>query len=156
MDTIHFRTAAESDVETIVSLNHALFQEDAGQRDPFMNLDWSLENGHEYFESLLHSEETLCLIAEEHGRAVGYLIGYLRKPNSLRPVKLAELESMFVLAQYRNMGIGAELVSQFKQWCRSKGAERMSVTAYAANEGAIAFYQSHGFEARNVTMETEL
>ena len=150
------RQATESDVDSIVSLNHALFQEDAGQRDPHMNLDWPLEHGRDYFASLLSQEETYCLIAENPGQAVGYLIGYLRKSSSLRPIKLAELESMFVTADERSTGLGAELVSQFRAWCQAQGVERISVSAYAANKRAIAFYRRHGFEPKNVSLEVGL
>ncbi|MEM7130366.1 MAG: GNAT family N-acetyltransferase [Chloroflexota bacterium] len=150
------RIATEADIDTIVSLNHALFQEDAGQRDPTMNVDWALEHGHEYFASLLQQGETHSLIAEDDEKALGYLIGYLRDSSSLRPINQAELESMFVVAEARSSGIGAELVSQFKEWCKKQGVERISVTAFVANERATAFYQRHGFEPRNVTLETNL
>ena len=47
----------------------------------------------------------------------------------------------------------AELANQFLKWAREKGAERVSVTAYAANERAIAFYERLGFEPRNLSLE---
>ncbi|RME83448.1 MAG: GNAT family N-acetyltransferase, partial [Caldilineae bacterium] len=50
---ITIRRADEKDVPIIVELNYALFQEDAGQRDPFMNLNWPREEGHQYFSKLL-------------------------------------------------------------------------------------------------------
>ena len=155
-DKIHIRIANETDVDTIVALNHKLFQEDAGQRDPFMNLDWPMEHGHGYFSSLLQEDQTHCLLAERERHAVGYLIGYMRKSSSLRPVALAELESMFVVAEARSSGVGTGLVKCFKQWSQEQGAQRMTVTAYAANARAIAFYQRHGFEFKNVTLEAPL
>ena len=156
MDEIKIRIAQTPDVDSIVSLNHALFQEDAGQRDRTMNLNWALKSGHEYFDTLLKQENVHCLIAQDGEDAVGYLIGYLLKPNSLRSVRLAELESMFVKAEARSSGIGAEMMSRFMAWCKEKGVDRVGVTAYAANARAIAFYQRHGFEPRNLALEIDL
>ena len=42
------RQATQIDVGTIVQLSHALFQEDAGQRDQTVNLEWAIANGHDY------------------------------------------------------------------------------------------------------------
>jgi GNAT superfamily N-acetyltransferase len=45
------------------------------------------------------------------------------------------------------------LVEAFLEWVSQRGVERVSVTAYAANEGAVAFYQRLGFRPRNITLE---
>ena len=42
---VSIRRADEKDVSEIVELSYALFQEDAGQRDPWMNLNWPREEG---------------------------------------------------------------------------------------------------------------
>ncbi len=153
---VTIRRAGEADVSAIVELNYALFQEDARQRDPFMNLNWPREEGHEYFSKLLKSEKSLGLLAEADGEAIGYLIGYMRRSSSLRPVKLAELESMYVQEEYRGQGIGQQLVERFLEWVREQGGERVSVTAYAANERAIAFYRKMGFTPKSLTLELGL
>jgi ribosomal protein S18 acetylase RimI-like enzyme len=150
------RRAVEEDVSVIVEFNYALFQEDARQRDPFMNLNWPREEGHEYFSKLLKSEKSLGLLAEVDGQVVGYLIGYMMRSSTLRPVRLAELESMYVREEYRSRGIGQQLVERFLEWARGQGGERVSVTAYAANERAIAFYRKLGFAPKSLTLELGL
>src|SRR5580704_14040330 len=37
-----------------------------------------------------------------------------------------------------------------------KGAQRATVTAYAANDGARRFYARHGFAVRTVTLDLDL
>ena len=61
---IKIRSAGVKDLDTVVHFSYALFQEDAGQRDPFTNLNWPLEEGHAYFGPLLEADTHLCLIAE--------------------------------------------------------------------------------------------
>ena len=41
---VQIRKAISDDIASIVELNFALFQEDAGQRDPYMNLNWPKED----------------------------------------------------------------------------------------------------------------
>jgi GNAT superfamily N-acetyltransferase len=90
------------------------------------------------------------------GEITGYLVGYTMPVTDLRPVKIAELESMFVREDARGQGIGKRLVEAFIKWSLQEGAQRASVTAYAANGKAIAFYKRLGFEPRNVSLELGL
>ena len=128
---VSVRRAGPEDVAEIVDLSHVLFQEDAGTRDPYTNLNWPRESGSEYFSRLLQSEQTLCLLAESGGETVGYLVGYKKEKNNLRPVGSAELESMYVREGYRSLGVGEKLVDEFLRWLEPQGIERVSVTAYA-------------------------
>jgi len=52
---------------------------------------------------------------------------------------------MFVSSQWRDQGDGGRLVEDFQAWARSRGAARLQVTAYVANEGALRFYRRKGF-----------
>lgn len=150
------RRAGTDDVAEIVELSSALFREDAGRRDPSVNPGWPDEEGWEYFAGMVVGERSLCLVAGSAGETVGYLAGRIGEGTTLRPVKVAELESMYVREGYRDRGVGARLVDEFLAWAGSLGAERASVAAYAANEGAIRFYQRAGFGARSVSMEREI
>jgi GNAT superfamily N-acetyltransferase len=156
IEKLKIKIATVADAEKIVHLNHQLFQEDAGQRDPFMNLDWPLEHGRDYFTSQLAGDNCRCWLAEVEGELVGYLIGYTRPSNNLRPVRMAELESMYVIESHRSSGIGAQLVQTFISWARAKECQRMAVSAYAANKQAIAFYKRLGFHPKTLTLEAPI
>lgn len=154
---VRIRRAGPDDVESIVELNTFLFREDSGRRDPFMNQEWPTEEGLEYFAGFLARERGVCLLAESGGgEVVGYLAGYVAAGSSLRPVEVAELESMYVVEGYRSLGVGAKLVGEFLRWAGARGAERASVTAYAANEGAVRFYEGMGFRLKSLSLEMGL
>jgi ribosomal protein S18 acetylase RimI-like enzyme len=150
---IEIRRATETDVQSIVKLSYALFQEDAGQRDPFVNLEWPKEEGKEHYSSIVARYNGICLLAIVDGAIVGYLAGYTRDKSSFRLVKLAELESMFVNEDFRGQQVGTKLVRKFLEWSREKEAQRVSVSAYYANSRAIDFYQGLGFEPKSLTLE---
>lgn len=153
---VFIRRAGADDIAKVVELNACLFREDSGRRDPFMNQDWPVEEGREYFAGFLARERGVCLLAESVGEVVGYLVGHVAAGSSLRPVAVAELESMYVLEGYRSSGVGARLVEEFRRWAVTKGAERASVTAYAANERAVRFYERMGFRSKSLSLEMGL
>jgi ribosomal protein S18 acetylase RimI-like enzyme len=155
-ERVTIRRASEADLHAVVKLSCALFQEDAGQRDPSMNLDWPKEEGETYYAGLIAGHGSVCIVAELSGNVVGYLTGYVRKMTRLRPMRLAELESMFVQNEFRGRDVGRQLVNSFLDWCREKGAQRVGVSAYVANDGAVAFYIALGFEPQRLTLELGL
>jgi GNAT superfamily N-acetyltransferase len=152
-EPIRLRQAVAADVDAVVALNAALFREDSGQRDPFTDQTWPQREGRAYFADLLADPDSVCYLATCDDAPVGYLVGRLAKPSSVRPVRVAELESMYVHEPYRGAGLGAKLVERFLDWARANGATRAGVVAYAANQRAIAFYQRAGFEPRSLSLE---
>jgi GNAT superfamily N-acetyltransferase len=116
---VWIRRAGLGDVAGIAKLSSALFREDAGQRDPFTNLNWPEEEGWGYFAGLVAGDRSLCLLAEFAGETVGYLAGRVGERTTLRPVEVAELESMYVLEEYRGQAVGARLVDEFLGWAGS-------------------------------------
>ena len=54
---------------------------------------------------------------------------------------------MSVLKEYRNIGIGSELLKRTISWARRKGTlKRIELSVYSSNKNAISFYLKHGFE----------
>ncbi|MEV4146699.1 GNAT family N-acetyltransferase [Amycolatopsis sp. NPDC049691] len=144
------------DVPALVASAAALFAEDAGSRDPRMDLGWPDREGAAYYRGLVRDEKALCLLARADGAAAGHLIGRLLPIGSLCPKAVrAALESMRVAAEHRRRGVGEALVSAFVDWARDRGANELVVQAYAANDGAVAFYRAQGFRPFEVTLTRE-
>jgi GNAT superfamily N-acetyltransferase len=68
----------------------------------------------------------------------------------------AELVSMFAAQPIRGQGVGGRLVDEFIIWARERGAARLHVQAYAANEPAIRLYQRHGFTPLSTELVADL
>jgi GNAT superfamily N-acetyltransferase len=73
---------------------------------------------------------------------------------AMRPVEIAELQSMYVAEGHRSNGLGRDLVERFRAWARDLAAEQISVTAYADNERAVRFYERMGFSPKSIVLET--
>jgi ribosomal protein S18 acetylase RimI-like enzyme len=151
---IHVVTA--DDVADLVESVAGLFREDAGTHDPTMDTTWPARGGAEYYSGLIGTHDCLLTLARNGTATVGHLVGKLTPADDLRVVPFAVLESIRVDPAVRGEGVGSRLVEHFLAWARAAGAQRVSVSAYAANEGAQRFYRRHGFAPMTVTLRREL
>ena len=149
-------TARSGDIAALVRLCSALFREDAGGRNPFTDVGWPAAHGRDHFLSFVSRSDALCLLAKYGKTAVGYLAGCVRGPAEIRPVRVAEFQSMYVEAASRNRGVGTGLVDEFLSWAGDRTAERVSVTAYASNDAALRFYARRGFRPLSAALEMPL
>jgi GNAT superfamily N-acetyltransferase len=148
---ISISAAGPGDVDAVVASVAGLFQEDGGRHDAFMLVDWPEREGAAHYRGIVDDPATLLVLARDGGRVVGHLVGKLSEPSAIRTGRFAVLESMRVAPDARGRGIGTRLVAEFFAWARESGAERASVTAFAANDGAQRFYARHGFAPHAVT-----
>ncbi|MFP3991557.1 GNAT family N-acetyltransferase [Streptomyces sp. E11-3] len=150
------RRAGLADAEGFVASSSALFAEDAGTRDPTVDVGWPREYGPQRFAAGLDDPDRLLLVADRDGEVVGHLAGAVADGSAMRPVKVATLVGMYVRPAYRRDQIGGRLVDEFLRWAESVGAGLAEVTAYASNGQAIQFYERNGFGPQAVTLRTPL
>lgn len=156
MSETTIREAVPGDVPGLVECSVALFAEDGGTRDPDLNVDWPKEFAGDSMLAGLDDPARLILAAVRDGKVVGHLTAKVSEPAPIRPVRVAELMSMYVRPEARDGGVGARLVSAFKDWARTRRAERIAVTAYASNASAIRFYERAGFAPYHLKLEAGL
>jgi GNAT superfamily N-acetyltransferase len=150
---VRIRNAVHADLPAVVGFSTGLFAEDAGTRDPLTDPTWPAREGEGYFGAALATADARILIADD-GEPRGYLLGRVRRAGSTRPgVVVAELESMYVAAGHRSAGVGSNLVEAFVAWARDAGATVLTVSAYAANHRARAFYAREGFSEQSVLLQ---
>ena len=77
----------------------------------------------------------------------GYCIG------SVDSDLVGEIESIFVLPDYRGLGIGDELMRKSLQWMDKMGAGKITVNVAAGNEQAFGFYEKYGFYPRRTMLQ---
>ncbi|MFT3863087.1 MAG: GNAT family N-acetyltransferase [Solirubrobacterales bacterium] len=115
-------------------------------RDP--EAAWRLRR-EQYVGWLEAGEGQLFLVPGEGGEGAPLAYACLRVGGSPSTWDLGEavgdLESLCVSAAARGTGIGSELIAYCRERLRERGARWWTVTAIAANEGAIALYERQGF-----------
>jgi len=151
------RAARPDDLDAVVTSATGLFAEDAGTRDPLMDVSWPVREGHGYYGAAITDPDVLCLVAVSGEQVIGHLIGRLKGPNPTRPTVVgAELESVRVDPAHRGSGIGAELNDAFVEWARGRGVTEVSVHAFASNTSAIRFYEAHGYVPSSLQLSRDL
>jgi GNAT superfamily N-acetyltransferase len=156
MSTLSIRRAGLADAPIVARLNGLLFAADSARHDPQVDQGWPAREGEAYFRKLLDDGRAASWLAVDDDEPVGYAVGRLSGPSPIRPPIVADLESIFVVDARRSAGIGALLVDGFVAWARDAGASSLQVTAYAANDRALAFYERIGFTPRSVVLARPL
>jgi len=156
MQGVVVREANMADIDGIVASGAGLLAEDGGTRDRLRNPDWSAAHGAEYAAKNLANPDMFLLVAEHEGAVVGHLTGGYYPATEMWTAPRAHLISIYVMPPWRGQDIGAQFVERFKAWAKDRGAVQLRVTAYAANEGAIRFYQRHGFAPLETTLALDI
>ena len=156
MTDVEIRLATEDDAEGYLATTIALFAEDAGSRDVLRDADWPKVHGREAVAADLVHPDRVVLVAVAEGEVVAHLLGRFHTPTEMMPAASATLLSLYTRPEWRSRAVGARLVERFTDWARERGAARMQVTAYSANEGAVRFYERQGFAAFELTLAAAL
>lgn len=86
---------------------------------------------------------SLYLVAADEGRVVGWLELHRAPAERLEHVAILTLA---VAPNARRRGVGRALMRAAYAWCRRVGALKVSLNVRASNRGAVALYESEGFE----------
>lgn len=91
----------------------------------------------------LTDERNVFFLAEEEGRAVGFLRGtaFGQLKSTRKQMFLYEIE---VESKHRRLGIGSELVHRLIDYCRGRQFEEIFVFTDPSNLAAVSLYRSTG------------
>ena len=66
--------------------------------------------------------------------------------------KVAYLEGLYVLPEYRRQKIGSKLLDHFKLWAKNKGCKEMASDIEIENDISLQFHKKNGFEVVETTI----
>lgn len=87
-------------------------------------------------------ENAAHLLALDEDRVVGSIA--IRRDEHPVTHHVATLD-MLVVSSHRRRGVGSALLDEALRWARSHGVERIELSVYPSNDGAIALYRRFGF-----------
>ena len=110
----------------------------------------------EFFAFLKAHKEYDIIVAEENGIVVSamfvYLISKLPKPNGNAKF-IAYLTNVYTKKEYRNKGIGTQMMNYIKSYLIEKKCELLFAWP---SDNSIAWYQRNGFNGDNEIFECPL
>jgi ribosomal protein S18 acetylase RimI-like enzyme len=99
-----------------------------------------------------HADTHIPFVAERDDAVVGmaWLMVGARVPTAERyERRYGDVQSVFVIPELRNDGIGALLIDMLLKTADEKGLEHVTVHS---SERAVAFYRRHGFGYQDVSL----
>jgi ribosomal protein S18 acetylase RimI-like enzyme len=66
------------------------------------------------------------------------------------------VENIYIVPEYRNQGIGSELLAAAESHLADRGADVVALEALAANTDAQRFYRRQGYDSHRVELEKPL
>jgi ribosomal protein S18 acetylase RimI-like enzyme len=106
------------------------------------------------YRELLNKTRTILLLAEVAGRRVGYGLAHIHKSGDtwvadtwVTGPTIGEIESVSVLPDYRNQGIGTHLLDRLEQELADAGATDLILGTLPGNAAAIRMYERRGFQS---------
>ena len=91
---------------------------------------------------LIRGAEHLALVAEADGDVVGNVLISVDRGRATEHIGIL---SICVASDWRDVGIGSDLVAGSQQWARTKGLRKVSLGVFPDNARAIAVYEKLGF-----------
>jgi aminoglycoside 6'-N-acetyltransferase I len=136
------RSAQDSDRNALAQMR-ALLWPDAGVDEHLRELGAILRN------PMTGTLPTAILVSEdENGALIGFLeVGLRSHADGCDPARpVGFVEGWFVQEEFRNRGVGGELMRSAEDWARAQGCLEMASDALIDNEGSHRAHKALGFD----------
>jgi GNAT superfamily N-acetyltransferase len=130
--------ANAEDIPALCDLLNILFSQEAEFKPDYPAQSRGLER------IINNPEIGLIIVARQDNRVIG-MVNLLFTVSTALGERVALLEDMVVLPDFRGAGVGSKLLEQAVQSARMAGCKRITVLTDRVNESAQRFYQQHGF-----------
>ncbi|HEX6655698.1 MAG TPA: GNAT family protein [Candidatus Limnocylindria bacterium] len=96
-----------------------------------------------FIGEMIRGHDGLALVAEADGEVIGNVLVSLERNSVSSHVGTL---SIVVAADWRDVGIGSDMVRAAQDWCAANGLLKLALAVFPDNARAIAVYEHAGFE----------
>ena len=150
-EDIVFRNARREDLPSIVRL---LAEDDLGsQREKYE--EPLPQSYYAAFEQISADPNHQLIVAETDGRVIGTLHLMFLPSISFQGGLRAQVESVRVDKECRNLGIGSRMMEWMIERARQRGAHVIQLTSHLSRQDAHRFYEKLGFKGSHLGMKLD-
>ena len=104
-----------------------------------------------YFKGTISKEEEVCYLAKDQNEYMAFIHLTLRKEYVEGAVSspVGYVEGIYVKPDFRETGVGRELLGLAQKWAKLKGCKEMASDAEIDNLQSIVFHRKNGFRESN-------
>ena len=150
---IIMRAATSEDLTILLQFQQGIVETER----PF---DPTLQEGELHYHNIpaiIASPDAELVVAQIDGRIVGCGYGQIREAETyLRHAKYCYVGLVFVLPEYRGIGVNQAILDSLKNWSRARNIFEMRLEVYADNARAKRAYEKTGFVPHMLVMRTDL
>ena len=110
----------------------------------------------ERFSELIQNRE--LYVAKLNGAVAGFCWLKMRKSEDIGriPRKIMEIHQFCVDEDFRNHGIGTQMMEEIRILAKAFGCTDLQLGVYPQNDAAVSFYQKCGFMIRSIDMQRKV
>jgi dTDP-4-amino-4,6-dideoxy-D-galactose acyltransferase len=148
------RQAAAGDIPALRDIASSAHRDTRFHADSRFDAARSDEMYATWIENSVRGYADQVLVAERNGAPIGYVTLHAEAPNAAAGSagRTARIGLFAVHAQYRNQGIGRDLLRRAAETLASAGITRTSVVTAGRNVAALRLYKSEGFKTIDVAL----
>lgn len=117
---------------------------------------------HAYLEHIINMQvgsKGIILVAEQDQKLIGFVC--LLGPSGGTPDKKSDaayafMSDLFVDPEYRNQGVGRQLIEKVEEQARTMGADNVALRVAVDNTGPRRFYTKNQYQEKFVVMSKQL
>jgi len=104
-----------------------------------------------YLKEIIKSHESIVLVYEIENKIIGYLMAEeALNPPVYKETRIGTIVEICVTENYRNKGIGEELLTKIEKWFLDKGINRVECLVSDFNEISKGFWFKNDYKPYNL------
>ncbi|MBO5144267.1 MAG: GNAT family N-acetyltransferase [Lachnospiraceae bacterium] len=110
----------------------------------------------DFIYDIWDTENKDIIVAERNGVICGFAcVQYVSKPESpfMNARTFYDVDEFGVDTAFRRQGVATELIAFIREDAKKRGIDRIELNMWEFNQGALAFYESVGFQTYRRYME---
>jgi len=149
MNFMNIRKAVLSDSLLLSTLCMDVQKLHADAHPEFFKIPQSADFAELFFEKMLSNDTSFIFIAEEEGKALGYVFcNLVEKPDNpfINAQRFLMIEQISVRPQAHRRGVGDSLMKQVEATASDLDVKRIELGSWDFNVGAHGFFEQMGYQ----------
>ncbi len=135
---LNIESATHSDIPALGKLLQQLFDIEA-------DFYFDAQKTERALQQLIADARSCVLVARDRNKAIGMCSAQL-VISTAEGAYSAWVEDVVIDHQYRNKGVGKQLLNAIEIWAKEQGATRLQLLADMQNQPALNFYRRNGWQ----------